>query len=227
MMNIIYIIFQISTIIFIMLLEQNFNYFNFENKNITKNVDINSNNDLNIRMRSFSDNVLSELKQVFDEKKINSDMIDDTVMIGRFIKKHKLENILKARALIIDLNSIDMSNNNFLYNLSIIDKLCFVNSIILFIIGERKTYSFLKELKYFNLLNYISPYNYFKSWIFGSPIKMEIGKIGKNPYNVPINNMISDISNQYGVLLEDINIINFNPNNININYIINHSTISL
>lgn len=227
MMNVIYIIFQISTIIFIMLLEQNFNYFSFENKAINHIIENNSDDEINQRKRAFSDEVLLELKQVFDEKKLTSDMIDETVMIGKFIKNHKLENMLKARALIIDLNSIDMSNNSFLKNLNLIDTLCFRNSIILFIIGERKTYSFLKELKYFNTLNYISPYNYSKTWVFGNPIKMDIGKVGKIAYNVPINNMISDISNQYGVLVEDINIINFNPNNININYIIKHYTISL
>lgn len=237
MINVIYILFQISTIIFILLLEQN-NTLLFEINSykpvpfIENNNKLITNNKLRSfnKLRTFNKEVLEELKQTLKNKKIESDLIDDIVEIGRFLKKYKLEKILQTRGLIIDLNSIDMNNiilfKKFFNQLSIIEKICFKNSIILFIIGEKKNYKFFTDLKYFNPINYISPYNYTKTWIFGSPVKMEIGKVGKVAHNISINNMITDISNQYGILMEDLNIISFNHESYYINYNINHLLIS-
>lgn len=232
MINVIYILFQISTIIFILLLEQN-NTLLFEINSYEPSPLIETENKLETikqERNTYFKEVLKELKQTLKNKKIESDLIDDMVEIGRFLKKYKLEKILQSRGLIIDLNSIDMNNNilfkKFLNQLSIIEKICFKNSIILFIIGEKKKYKFFTDLKYFNPINYISPYNYTKTWIFGSPVKMEIGKVGKVAHNISINKMITDISNQYGILMEDLNIISFNHESYYINYNINHLLVS-
>ena len=96
---------------------------------------------------------------------------------------------------------------------------------MLFIVGEKKYYNFIDDMKYFNRLNYISPFNYSKSYFWSKPSKLEIGKISDKACNVSINDMISDISNQYGILTNDLSLINFNDTYQGINYNISNHVI--
>jgi len=188
------------------------------------------------RTSSLNSKVFDEIKQVLTKKDSFNfseeyiEQIDSNLNKNKWIKSNNLENILKKKGIIVDLNSVvddeqSIEFKNFLKNFKKLEKICFDNSILLFAIGERSYYEYLEELKYFNVINYVSPYHYTKSWLFGNPTKLPVGKYGKKPFNVSINEMISDISNQYGVLTRDLAVVYFDKSYNNINYNCEHSFI--
>ena len=173
--------------------------------------------------------VMEELKRkILIRKSSEFKELDETIKFNIWNNKNNFDNIIKnKKGIILDLNSVNFNSsfNKFIKNIKFIEKRCFEKSIILFIIGEKKNYDFIKELEYFNNLNYISPYNYSKSFFWSTPSKLSIGKSKSTPCNISINDMISDISNQYGILLNDLSILNFNNIYEGVNYNISHDII--
>ena len=175
--------------------------------------------------------VMEELKnKILTRKASEFKDLEDKVKFNNWINRNNFDSIVNTKkGIILDLNSVNFSNNEsfkkFIENIKFIERRCFEKSVILFIIGEEKTYDFISDLKYFNKLNYISPYNYSKSYFWSTPSKLSIGKSKNVPCNVSINDMISDISNQYGILLNDLVILNFNNIYEGVNYNITHNVI--
>ena len=175
--------------------------------------------------------VMEELKnKILTRKASEFKDLEDKVKFNNWINRNNFDNIVNTKkGIILDLNSVNFSNTEsfkkFIENIKFIERRCFEKSVILFIIGEEKTYDFISDLKYFNKLNYISPYNYSKSYFWSTPSKLSIGKSKNVPCNVSINDMISDISNQYGILLNDLVILNFNNIYEGVNYNISHNVI--
>lgn len=162
---------------------------------------------------SLDKNLIDEIKIAGNRRKrSNSETIDENLMIDKFDKKYNLSKKLKNKiGVILDQSKLKNVDINDLLSL---DLYCFNNSKILFIIGEEKYCSLSKKLKYFNEINYVSPYNYEKKW-FSNLIKLPIGKINDKPAFVSINTMISDISNQYGILLNNLILINNSKEKVN------------
>ena len=154
--------------------------------------------------------------------------IDNNILKEKWLRNNNFLKFIKnKKGIIVDLNSIgdEIPNENFknfIKNLKLLSKICFDNSIILFIIGEKPYYEYVNDLKFFNNINYVSPYHYTKKWAFSKPIKLPVGKFGKKPFNVSINDMVSDISNQYGILTKDLSIVYFDKSCNNINYNCDH-----
>tara|TARA_B100000768_G_C11279013_1_gene377469 strand:- start:1458 stop:2234 length:777 start_codon:yes stop_codon:yes gene_type:complete len=252
MMNIIYILFQVSSFILISLACIDINRENntrqyadtqytdtqYTDTQLTDN-DGNSfiiiTNEDNIISHEFTDkNIFNEFKKVLEKKdSFNFSeesvlKIDKNIYINRWINNNNLGDIIEnKKGIIIDINSLEenlplQDFKKFLKNLKTLEKVCFDNSIILFIIGEKPYYEFIDEHKYFNSINYVSPYHYTKTWTFGKPIKLPVGKFGKKPFNVSINEMISDISNQYGILTKDLTVVYFDKSCNSINYNCDH-----
>ena len=212
MVNILYILFQVSCIILLMLLSKNPTV-------MTGNSVINVSDISNYspeKVKAFritksknplSLEVMEELKnKILTRKASEFKDLEDKVKFNNWINRNNFDNIVNTKkGIILDLNSVNFrdteSFKKFIENIKFIERRCFEKSVILFIIGEKKTYDFISDLKYFNKLNYISPYNYSKSYFWSIPSKLSIGKSKNIPCNVSINDMISDISNQYGILL--------------------------
>ena len=222
MENIIYILFQTSCIIFLILINKSTNSRNSLYES-TKYFCENNLHSKPIIKNSLTNKVMIDLKKTILERKPSDiQLIESNIKENMWNNKYNFNDIIKKKkGLIIDLNTINFTNKQFIKNINFIEKKCFDNSVMLFIIGEEKRYEFINNLKYFNILNYISPFNYSKTW-FSKPTKSEIGKINNIPCNVSINTMISDISNQYGILINHIGIINFNKNYNDMNYIAQH-----
>ena len=238
-MNILYILFQISCIILLMLASKNYQFFVdseyettvFVNNYTTKNM-INYIKQIKpIKKNPLSLKVMEELKKtILNRKESKFEELENLIKLNNWNNKYNFDNIINnKRGIILDLNSVNFNDritfNKFKENIKFIEIKCFENSIILFIIGEKKENSFISDLNYFNKLNYISPYNYTKSYFWSKPLKLAIGNVVNKPCNVSINDMISDISNQYGILLNDLSIINFNNNYNKVNYNIQHNVI--
>lgn len=245
MMNIMYILFQVSGLFLISLacidINREENIIHHADTQLTDNEGrpfiVYNTTPIRIRRTSsINSDVFDEMKQVlrkkdsfnFSEEYVAQ--IDSNLNKNKWIKSNNLENILKKKGIIVDLNSIvddeqSIEFKNFLKNLKKLEKICFDNSILLFAIGEKPYYEYLEELKYFNVINYVSPYHYTKSWLFSNPTKLPVGKYGKKPFNVSINEMISDISNQYGVLTRDLAVVYFDKSYNNMNYNCEHSFI--
>ena len=237
MVNILYILFQVSCIILLMLLSKNPVVMTGNNSFI----DISDLSDFSPKkVKAFkisktknplSLEVMEELKnKILIRKTSEFKDLEEKVKFNNWLSRNNFDNIVSIKkGVILDLNSVNFNNikssEKFMKNIKFIEKRCFEKSLILFIIGERRTYEFIKELKYFNKLNYISPYNYSKSYFWSTPSKLSIGKYKLVPCNVSINDMISDISNQYGILLNDLVILNFNNIYEGVNYNITHNVI--
>tara|TARA_B110000977_G_scaffold200079_1_gene289375 strand:- start:529 stop:1305 length:777 start_codon:yes stop_codon:yes gene_type:complete len=252
MMNIIYILFQVSSFVLISLacidINREDNTRQYVDTQLTDN-DGNSfiiiTNEDDIISEEFTDNesfnkkintmdIFNEFKKVLEKKdSFNFSeeyilKIDKKIYTNKWIKDNNLGDVIEnKKGVIIDINSLEenlpLENfKKFLKNLKTLEKLCFDNSIILFIIGEKPYYEYIDEHKYFNSINYVSPYHYTKTWAFGKPIKLPVGKFGKKPFNVSINEMISDISNQYGILTRDLSVVYFDKSCNSINYNCDH-----
>ena len=233
MVNILYILFQVSCIILLIFI-------------IKKSTVMTGNSVINVsdisnyspeKVKAFritksktplSLEVMEELKnKILTRKASEFKDLEDKVKFNNWINRNNFDSIINTKKGILDsVNFSDIESfKKIIENIKFIERRCFEKSVILFIIGEEKTYDFISDLKYFNKLNYISPYNYSKSYFWSTPSKLSIGKSKNVPCNVSINDMISDISNQYGILLNDLVILNFNNIYEGVNYSITHNVI--
>ena len=241
MVNILYILFQVSCIILLVLISDNYYFLVRPNQKLV--IQPNTNNyhkysmDYIMKTKSLikknplSFEVMEELKnKILKRKASEFEDLEEMVKFNKWNNKNNFSDIVNnKKGIILDLNSVDFSDrekfNQFVENIKFIEKKCYENSIMLFIVGEKKYYNFIDHMKYFNRLNYISPFNYSKSYFWSKPSKLEIGKISDKACNVSINDMISDISNQYGILTNDLSLINFNDTYQGINYNISNHVI--
>lgn len=177
--------------------------------------------------KSKFDKIIEELKE--KELKDYSDIkIDNIIKYYKWIQNNDLSQLKDKKGIIIDWNSIKKYSSEIESKLNFLSTYCFSNSILLFIIGEKHIENMnhlLKDINYFNKLNYITPYNYSKSF-FGSPIKLPIGKFNKKPCSITVDQIINDISNQYGLNTDEMLLLFLNDHKIaNTNFTIKHATL--
>jgi len=149
MVNILYILFQVSCIILLILLSKNPTVMmnstpvnqsdyspNIHTMNIIKQFKINK------HKNPLSLDVMEELKnKILTRKSSEFKELEEKIKFNIWNNKNNFDNIVKKKkGIILDLNSVNFNDsfNEFIKNIKFIEKICFEKSIILFIIGEKK-----------------------------------------------------------------------------------------
>lgn len=183
-----------------------------------------------LKMNSKLNKINNIVEEIKNKKIINlsNEEIEDKLNYYKWVKFSNLKELKDKRGIVIDWNSIRELNTDVKSKLNFLSTYCFNNSIILFIIGEDHPTNIdeiLNSIRYFNKLNYVTPFNYSKSF-FGSPIKLPIGNYNKKSCSVTADQMLIDISNQYGLNIDDMILLFLNKEKIESNFVIKHANLN-
>ena len=204
--------------------EKLFNPYYINNKYLLKNyfdkLKINS------KLNKIND-IVEEIKNK-EIVNLSNEEIEDKINYYKWVKFSNLKELKNKKGIIIDWNSIIDLSSDIKSKLNFLSTYCFNNSIILFIIGEKHPIdmdNILNSINYFNKLNYVTPFNYSKSF-FGSSIKLPIGNYNKKSCSVTADQILTDISNQYGLNIDDMILLFLNKKKIENNFVIKHANLN-